>query len=53
MKDGENCTIYINPNRPDWPKTTNYAIGNLFFVVGCVCVVVVRKENKTQRKEMV
>jgi len=52
MKDGENCTVYINPNKPDCPKTTNYALGIIFFVAGSVVFVVTQKDNKKNRKEM-
>ena len=53
MKDGENCTVYINPDKPDCPKTTNYALGIIFFVAGGVVFMATQKDNKKNRKEMI
>ena len=40
MKDGESYTVYINPEKPERPATTNYALGILFVVMGGLTFVI-------------
>lgn len=40
MKDGKGYTVYINPEEPEWPKTTNYTLGILFVVMGGFAFVI-------------
>lgn len=34
MKDGEKYTIYINPDKPEWPKCVDFTFGILPIVFG-------------------
>ncbi|MBQ9983005.1 MAG: hypothetical protein IJP29_00285 [Lachnospiraceae bacterium] len=43
MKDGKNCTIYINPEKPEWPKVTNYGFGIFLVLFGIATVTVGRR----------
>lgn len=36
MKDGKKCSVYINPEKPDWPKTTNFVFGIIILLFGIV-----------------
>ncbi len=42
MKDGKNCTIYINPEKPEWPKVTNFGLGIILALFGVATVKVGR-----------
>lgn len=43
MKDGKNCTIYINPEKPEWPKVTNYGFGIILVLFGIATIQIVKK----------
>lgn len=54
MKDGKPYTLFINPENPEWPTTTNYALGILFVVVGGICFKVFwqpKNRSKEVQKE--
>lgn len=43
MKDGKNCTIYINPEKPEWPKVTSYGFGIFLVLFGVATIQTVKK----------
>lgn len=43
MKDGKSCTIYINPEKSEWPKVTNYGFGIILVLFGVATMKVGRK----------
>ncbi len=42
MKDGKNCTIYIHPEKPEWPKVTSYGFGIFLVLFGVATVKIVK-----------
>ena len=43
MKDGKNCTIYINPEKPEWPKVTNYGFSIILVLFGVAIIKIVKR----------
>lgn len=48
MKNGKNCTIYINPEKPEWPKVTNFATGTLSALLGIWVIWLCRNRTKSK-----
>ena len=42
MKDGKSCTIYINPEKPEWSKVTSYGFGIFLVLFGIATVKIVK-----------
>ncbi len=40
MKDGKKYTVYINPDKPEWPKCVDFTFGILSIVFGIVLLKV-------------
>lgn len=40
MKDGEKYTVYINPDKPEWPKCVEFTFGILPIVFGMISLKV-------------
>ena len=38
MKDGKECTVYINPKKPDEPKSTNFIISIISILIGLLSI---------------
>lgn len=38
MKDGKECTVYINPQKPDAPKSTNFVISIISILMGLLSI---------------
>lgn len=53
MKDGKSYMVYINPEKPEWPTTTNYALGILFVIAGGIGFKIFwQSEEKNRYKEI-
>ena len=38
MKDGKKITVYINPDKPEWPKTTDLTMIVVLIIFGGLCI---------------
>lgn len=50
MKDGKKYTVYINPDKPEWPKCVDFTFGILSIVFGIVCIKVDAMDKPKDKK---
>lgn len=50
MKDGKKYTVYINPDKPEWPKCVDFTFGILPIVFGIVLLKVDSMDKPKDKK---
>ncbi len=50
MKDGKKYTVYINPDKPEWPKCVDFTFGILPIVFGIISLKVDAMDKHKDKK---